>query len=39
MGERVTQSGQPDLARASRLKKALETGAHRAFLTPSHVPA
>src|SRR5579863_3514971 len=36
MGERVTQSGagRGDLARASRLKKALESGAPPAFRTP-----
>ncbi|MFZ0733256.1 MAG: PAS domain S-box protein [Candidatus Sulfotelmatobacter sp.] len=32
MGERVTQPGPPDLARANRLKKALETGAPPAFV-------
>ncbi len=36
MGERVTQSGsgRGDLARASRLKKALESGAPPAFIPP-----
>ena len=36
MGDRVTQSGQGrgDVARASRLKKALESGAPPAFVTP-----
>ncbi len=37
MGERVTQTGQQDLARASRLKKALETGAPPSFL-PTEIP-
>ena len=32
MGERVTQSGRADLAHASRLKKALESGAPPAFV-------
>src|SRR3984957_4504325 len=34
MGERVTQSGRAELARASRLKKALESGAPPAFVPP-----
>ena len=34
MGERVTQSRRADLARAGRLKKALENGAPPAFLNP-----
>ncbi len=38
MGERVTQSGQPDLARASRLKKALETGAQPGFVESPVAP-
>jgi two-component system cell cycle sensor histidine kinase/response regulator CckA len=32
MGERVTQSGRSDIARASRLKKALDNGAAPAFV-------
>ena len=38
MGERVTQSdsGRRDLARASRLKKALDSGAPPDFLAPHH---
>jgi two-component system cell cycle sensor histidine kinase/response regulator CckA len=40
MGQRVTQPGQPDLARANRLKKALETGAPPAFHSgPPAAPA
>ena len=39
MGERVTKAGQPDLARASRLKKALESGAPPAFVHSDSVPA
>ena len=35
MGERVTESGRADLARASRLKKALESGAPPAFIPPA----
>jgi two-component system, cell cycle sensor histidine kinase and response regulator CckA len=38
MGERVTQNGQQDLARASRLKKALESGSPPAFLPPEVSP-
>jgi PAS domain S-box-containing protein len=43
MGERVTQSGRADLAHASRLKKALESGAPPAFVQtgknqPENVP-
>jgi two-component system cell cycle sensor histidine kinase/response regulator CckA len=34
MGERVTESGRAELARASRLKKALESGAPPAFVPP-----
>jgi two-component system cell cycle sensor histidine kinase/response regulator CckA len=34
MGERVTQPGPADLARAGRLKKALETGAPPSFVPP-----
>lgn len=34
MGERVTQSGQSNLAHANRLKKALESGAPPAFVQP-----
>ncbi len=34
MGERVTQAGQSDLARAGRLKRALESGAAAAFQSP-----
>ncbi|MFZ0860388.1 MAG: PAS domain S-box protein [Candidatus Sulfotelmatobacter sp.] len=37
MGERVTQSGRADLAHASRLKKALESGAPPAFVQPGNV--
>jgi PAS domain-containing protein len=37
MGERVTQSGRADLARASRLKKALESGAPPAFVQSGNV--
>ncbi len=37
MGERVTQSGRADLAHASRLKKALESGAPPAFVQPGKV--
>jgi two-component system cell cycle sensor histidine kinase/response regulator CckA len=37
MGERVTQSGQADISRASRLKKALESGAPPAFVPPENV--
>jgi PAS domain S-box-containing protein len=36
MGERVTQSGRAVLARASRLKKALESGAPPAFVQPGN---
>ncbi|HYM75276.1 MAG TPA: PAS domain S-box protein [Candidatus Dormibacteraeota bacterium] len=36
MGDRVTQSGQADLARASRLKKALDTGAPPSFVPPAN---
>ena len=36
MGERVTQSGRTDLSRASRLKKALESGAPPAFVLPEN---
>ncbi|HEY6369283.1 MAG TPA: PAS domain S-box protein [Candidatus Sulfotelmatobacter sp.] len=39
MGERVTQSGRTDLSRASRLKKALESGAPPAFVRPENVAA
>jgi two-component system, cell cycle sensor histidine kinase and response regulator CckA len=35
MGGRFTQSGRADLARASRLKKALESGAPPAFIPPA----
>src|ERR1700731_690736 len=35
MGERVTESGRAELARASRLKKALESGAPPAFVPPA----
>ena len=34
MGERVTQSGRADISRASRLKRALESGAPPAFVHP-----
>jgi two-component system cell cycle sensor histidine kinase/response regulator CckA len=34
MGERVAQSGRPDISRANRLKKALESGAPPAFVPP-----
>jgi len=34
MGERVTHGGQPEVARASRLRKALELGAPPAFVDP-----
>ncbi len=36
MGERVTQSGLADLAHATRLKKALESGAPPAFVQPGN---
>jgi two-component system, cell cycle sensor histidine kinase and response regulator CckA len=36
MGERVTQSGRADLARASQLKKALASGAPPAFVQPAN---
>ncbi len=39
MGERVTQSGRSDLARARRLKKAVESGAPPAFVRPEDTPA
>ncbi len=39
MGERVTQSGRTDLSRASRLKKALESGAPPAFVQPESAVA
>jgi PAS domain S-box-containing protein len=39
MGEGVTKSGQPDLARASRLKKALESGAPPAFIHSDTPPS
>jgi two-component system, cell cycle sensor histidine kinase and response regulator CckA len=39
MGERVTQSGRTDLSRASRLKKALESGAPPAFVQPESATA
>jgi len=39
MGERVTQSGRTDLSRASRLKKALESGAPPAFVQPENPAA
>jgi len=35
MGERVNESGRAELARASRLKKALESGAPPAFVPPA----
>ena len=35
MGDRVAQSGRPDLSRANRLKEALERGAPPAFVTPA----
>jgi two-component system cell cycle sensor histidine kinase/response regulator CckA len=35
MGERVTESGRAELARASQLKKALESGAPPAFVPPA----
>ncbi len=38
MGERVTQSGRADISRASRLKKALESGAPPAFVYPENAP-
>jgi len=38
MGERVTQSDSADLARAGRLKKALESGAPPTFIAPE-IPA
>ncbi len=34
MGDRVTQNGEQDLARASHLKRALESGAPPSFLSP-----
>src|SRR5579859_3678551 len=36
MGDRVTQSGSGDLARARRLKKALESGVPPAFVPPEN---
>ena len=39
MGERVTQSGQAEISRASRLKKALESGAPPAFIAPENESA
>ncbi len=39
MGERVTQSKRVDLARAGRLKRALESGAPPAFVAPGIDPA
>jgi len=41
MGDRVTRSGREDISRASRLKRALESGAPPAFVQPekSGVPA
>jgi PAS domain S-box-containing protein len=36
MGERVTPSGRADLAHASRLKKALDSGAPPAFVKPGN---
>src|SRR5579863_4337799 len=38
MGDRVTQNGEQDLARASRLKRALESGAPPTFLPPATSP-
>jgi len=37
MGERVTQSGRGDLARAERLKKALDDGVSPAFVPPANL--
>ena len=37
MGERVTQSGRAELARASRLKRALDSGAPPAFVQAGSV--
>ncbi len=39
MGERVTQSGRGDLARAQRLKKALASGSSPAFVPAEKAPA
>jgi two-component system, cell cycle sensor histidine kinase and response regulator CckA len=39
MGERVTRTGQDDLARAGRLKKALASGMPPAFLRPESFPS
>src|ERR1700746_4081556 len=39
MGDRVTQTERADLARANRLKKALESGAPPAFVQPANVAA
>ena len=39
MGDRVSQSGKGDLARARRLKKALESGAAPDFVMPENVSA
>ena len=36
MGERVTQTGRTDISRASRLKKALDSGAPPAFVSPEN---
>jgi two-component system cell cycle sensor histidine kinase/response regulator CckA len=36
MGERVTQTGRADISRASRLKKALDSGAPPAFVPPEN---
>ena len=38
MGERVTRPGQGDLARAQRLKKALESGSSPAFVPAENIP-
>src|SRR3954454_14639216 len=38
MGDRVTKPGQPGLARANRLKKALESGTPPAFVLPEIAP-
>src|SRR3954462_11108861 len=38
MGDRVTKPGQPGLARANRLKKALESGPPPAFVLPEIDP-
>jgi two-component system cell cycle sensor histidine kinase/response regulator CckA len=37
MGERVTQTGRTNISRASRLKKALDSGAPPAFVPPENV--